>query len=833
MILDQEKITRIKKLLKARPKGLTISDISQNLKINRNSVAKYLEILLITGQVEMRMYGNAKVYYLSHRVPISSMLKFANELILVLDSDLKVIETNENFLSYFGVKKEDMVGNPLSSSLITRIGDVTIEDLVRDAFYAGEISTETALVRGGRMNYLRIKAVPTVFDDATKGSTLFFEDITEKKQFEDRLRISEAKFRAIVEDQTELVARFDKDYKILFANNAALQYYGVTFSDIEGKIFVDFVSPDDRERVLTSIRGLTLDTPVATVENRAYFPDGTCRWLQWTNRAIFNNEGAVVEYQGVGRDITDRKNAEKALVVKDLALGASVNGIAIASLDGVVTYANRAYISMFGYQDDADVLHRPIQVFSHGDSAESGVISTVIETLLTKGSWSGEVTPRRKDGSPFYAFLTAWLVKDPSGIPFSMMASFADMTDLKNARDEIQLKNTAIATSINAIAIFDFDQRLIYANDSFLDEFDSTISELRGTHPKDIFARFDVAIPPYEEIQSLLLRQGNWRGEIAFRKKDGRLIYLESSFRTTLNEEGEPLYMLVSLVNITDHKEAETALRSSRQKLEETIEFMPDPTFIIDKNHRVIAWNRAIETLTGVKRDDVLGKADFHGAFSIFKGERPVLVDLLDLPPHELARSYPSVRRFGDSIYVEAFIPGLHGGEGSFLWGKASTLVNHEGHPIGAIESIRDISAWKRARESLRQVEEAAVTISPGNNKSEGVALARMRQELEHILDRVSEAALLIDTSGKITWANDHFLKLVHGEREIVLGAAISMFFPRDDQKILRVPATAASRGEPLHANLMPLTSNRVIPVEVRVSGLPGDERVLLLQQNH
>jgi len=66
------------------------SRYSHNLKINRNSVAKYLEILLITGQVEMRMYGNAKVYYLSHRVPISSMLKFANELILVLDSDFKV-----------------------------------------------------------------------------------------------------------------------------------------------------------------------------------------------------------------------------------------------------------------------------------------------------------------------------------------------------------------------------------------------------------------------------------------------------------------------------------------------------------------------------------------------------------------------------------------------------------------------------------------------------------------------------------------------------------------------------------------------------------------------
>ena len=180
MILDQEKITRIKKLLKARPKGLTISDISHNLKINRNSVAKYLEILLITGQVEMRMYGNAKVYYLSHRVPISSMLKFANELILVLDSEFKVVETNENFLSFFGLKKEDTIGSPIGSCPVNSLGSAKIEDLARDAFDSGEIITETSYARDGQTCYLRIKAVPSVFDDATRGSTLIFEDITEK-----------------------------------------------------------------------------------------------------------------------------------------------------------------------------------------------------------------------------------------------------------------------------------------------------------------------------------------------------------------------------------------------------------------------------------------------------------------------------------------------------------------------------------------------------------------------------------------------------------------------------------------------------------------------------
>lgn len=92
---------------------------------------------------------------------------------------------------------------------------------------------------------------------------------------------------------------------------------------------------------------------------------------------------------------------------------------------------------MFGYQNDAEVIGHPIQAFSHGDSQEAAIITTVIDSLMMKGSWSGEVTPRRRDGT-FYAFLSAWLVKDTLGIPFCMMASFADVTDLKKAQEEIQ-----------------------------------------------------------------------------------------------------------------------------------------------------------------------------------------------------------------------------------------------------------------------------------------------------------------------------------------------------------------------------------------------------------
>jgi len=827
MILDQEKITRIKKLLKVRPKGLTISDISHNLKINRNSVAKYLEILLITGQVEMRMYGNAKVYYLSNRVPISSMLKFANELILVLDSDFRVVEANENFFSYFGENKEEFIGNPIQASTVNRIDGGSLEDIARNAFETGEISEEVSYSKGGIMRYLRIKAVPSVFDDGSRGTTLIFEDITDKKDIENRLRVSEAKYRAIVEDQTEMVDRFDKDLKILFANQALCQFFNLGREELTGRNILEFVPDEDQGKVIEEIHSLTHDQPVGTIEHRVISEDGSIRWHQWTNRAIFDDGGNTVEYQGVGRDITEKKAAEQQLLIKDLAIASTLNGIGIADLAWNVTYVNRSFLTMFGYDDEAEVLGKPVDWFAHSDPEIMSHIQ-MVRTLFSEGKeWSGEMVPRRKDGSGFNALLTATVVRDAAGIPLCLMASFTDITEVKKAREELHLKDTAIASSINAIAIFDRNYRIMYANDAFLREFGCEFSEIRGRRPQEILARFEAASPPYEEINAALEKEGNWKGEIVLNRKGGRRLYFVASFRKTTDDTGKFLSLLASFVNITDHKNIETALKSSQQKLSETIEFMPDPTFIIDRNHRVIGWNRALEALSGVKREEVLGKKDFQTVFSFYEGERPVLVDLLDLPPHELAKKFPSVRRFGDSIYVEAFIPTMNSGKGAYLWGKATSLVDHEGRVIGAIESIRDISAWKRARESLRKIEVSETGKAALQGEEAKVReLSRMRHELESVLDLMKEAVLLSDKSGTILWANERFVELVEGDRQLVLGANLSLFFPAEERKILTGPETT------MRINLIPLTGDRIVPVEARSTGLPqGEERVIILQQ--
>jgi PAS domain S-box-containing protein len=212
MILDQDKITRIKRLLKSRPKGLTISDVSQNLKINRNSVAKYLEILLITGQVEMRLYGNAKVYYLSQRVPISDMLKFATELILILDTDLKIADVNENFLRFFSLSRENVLGCEVKQLNVPALSSLNLAPLPEEEGEPGEFPRDIHFTQNGEEKHLKVKVVPTVFDDGNRGLTLIIEDVTLPTQYEHELRINEARYRAIVEDQTELICRFTPDF---------------------------------------------------------------------------------------------------------------------------------------------------------------------------------------------------------------------------------------------------------------------------------------------------------------------------------------------------------------------------------------------------------------------------------------------------------------------------------------------------------------------------------------------------------------------------------------------------------------------------------------------
>jgi len=134
-------------------------------------------------------------------------------------------------------------------------------------------------------------------------------DITDRIRAEQALSESEGRLMAVVQDQTELIYRYRPDRTVLFANRAFLQYFHKTAQDTVGYIFRIPIHPDDDARVQEHFHALTTDHPVASLECRIIMPDGTVRSQQWINRAFFDDAGRVTEYQSVGRDSVEHKEA--------------------------------------------------------------------------------------------------------------------------------------------------------------------------------------------------------------------------------------------------------------------------------------------------------------------------------------------------------------------------------------------------------------------------------------------------------------------------------------------------------------------------------------------
>jgi PAS domain S-box-containing protein len=153
-------------------------------------------------------------------------------------------------------------------------------------------------------------------------------------------------------------------------------------------------------------------------------------------------------------------------------------------------------------------------------------------------------------------------------------------------------------------------------------------------------------------------------------------------------------------------KIAEESIRGSDRLMVEIIENLPDATFAIDKEGKVISWNREMERFTGVKASEMLGKTNHEYSMLFYGKPRPMLVDLVIRPEGDLTRySYNNIRNDGNSLVAETS-EAYRMGKPASLWIRATRINNHKGELIGAIESIRDITDIRSLERKRVQKEE-------------------------------------------------------------------------------------------------------------------------------
>ena len=180
---------QITNLLRGRPRGMTISDLSQALHLNRNSVAKYLEILVTAGKVEKQRIGRAKIFFLSQKVPISAMLNLSSDMILIIDSHSRIWYVNENLLAFEGKTRAGVIGKELPPLNLGIFSDPEIRGRIEHPEEDQEFQKEVEVKReDGTASFFTISLVSTIFEDGSRGITVIAEDISERKKAEESLK---------------------------------------------------------------------------------------------------------------------------------------------------------------------------------------------------------------------------------------------------------------------------------------------------------------------------------------------------------------------------------------------------------------------------------------------------------------------------------------------------------------------------------------------------------------------------------------------------------------------------------------------------------------------
>jgi PAS domain S-box-containing protein len=191
-------------------------------------------------------------------------------------------------------------------------------EVFRDAFTLllsghAQQSEYRIVTKAGEVRCVRTSSRAVLVDGRMAEVHGVLSDVTERWQAEAALRENEARYRAVVEDQTELICRFRADGTQLFTNQAFERYLERLTNGSSDLDCLHLVFGDDKAEYDRIVGGLEPDQQVASFERRCTQSDGEVTWLQWTLRAAFDTAGQLLELQLVGRDITERKKAELAL----------------------------------------------------------------------------------------------------------------------------------------------------------------------------------------------------------------------------------------------------------------------------------------------------------------------------------------------------------------------------------------------------------------------------------------------------------------------------------------------------------------------------------------
>jgi two-component system, cell cycle sensor histidine kinase and response regulator CckA len=670
-----------------------------------------LKAWFIIGEEEKR-YQTEEALRESER-KYRELVETANSIILRMDSNGIVTFFNEYASQFFGFSHDEIIGRNVVGTIVppTDSAGKDLAQMILDIGVHPELykSNENEnMCKDGTRVWAAWTNKPILDDQGRCVEILCIgNDITDRKRAEDTLRGNEERFRAFMDNMPSMVIIKDKELKPLFFNRRFNEMFPA--EEWLGKIPEETFTPEIANSMRANDLKALLEGSI-TYEEEWHDKDHCLRVLETRKFAIAQKDKAPL-LGVIITDNTDRRKAEEALQKSEQHFRAIFNSTfqftGLMTPGGILIEANQTALDFAGIKLE-DIINQPFWEarWWRGDETRVAQLKEAISRAAKGEFIRYEVELQGAGDTTAIIDFSLKPVLGQDGEIALLIPEGRDITESKQAMEELG-KNKIRLSRAEIISRsgnweFDMGSKRVFTSDGAqkiygLLNAEWTIPEVQK-----------IPLPEYRDmldkaLHDLIEANRPYDVEFKIRRPDtGEIVDIHSV--AEYNRDRNVVFGIIQ--DITERKRMEETLRISERQLSDVIDFLPDATLAIDSEKKIIVWNKAIERMTGIRAEDMIGKGNHEYTIPFYGERRPQLMDLIWENDQNIIEKYPQITREGESLSAEAFCNALYGGRGARVFAKVSPLHDPDGNVVGAIESVRDIEEHKRAEEALHQREE-------------------------------------------------------------------------------------------------------------------------------
>lgn len=423
-------------------------------------------------------------------------------------------------------------------------------------------------------------------------------DISEQKKM-----IAELEQLSLVANKVDNgVVISDGDSNVIWSNEATEQITGYKLDDLKGHRLGDVLSGEQTDKaVLRRAREKTKNKLPFNVDLLAYRKDGTPVWLSILNSVVLDSDGNIDKEVEVIIDITSRKKVEEDLETLSLVASKSASGVIIRDGSGKVIWINSATEMMLGYKLD-ELQGRLLSEVVVGNETDAAALEVARVAISEQKSYRIDLQVYKKDGTPIWIHSSTTPILNDTGEIERQVEIINDITERKDAEEQLTLLSIVASKTINGVAISTSDGKIKWVNEALEKLTGYSLKDFQNTRPGDLLAGEGTDRKLLENARKKASECIPSNIELLNYKKDGTPIWLSISNTPTFNKDGTPDQQVEIINDISERKLAEQELIKTR---EEALQLSKaKETFLSVMSHEIRTPLNAVIGMSHILMDD-------------------------------------------------------------------------------------------------------------------------------------------------------------------------------------------------------------------------------------